>query len=365
MSNIVIVGNSNLKHISLISLYTKYFDEHNIPYDLIYIDRYNIEEVTSAVHQYRYVSQPMKCKFQKILTFLKFRRYAIEVINKNQYEVVICWQTTMFYIMADYLLRNYRNKYVVNIRDYIMEKNPIIRILLKPMVKNAAFITISSNGFREFLPKHEYVVVNSINEEIIENESIVKHKQKRKDEPIKIGFVGNCRFFEENYRLIDAFANDARFELWYCGTNSELLQKYADERGIMNVMTIPSFEREETMEIIRKFDIINSAFGQQTLSVKSLIPIRLYTAISECIPVMASKNTQLAREIEGAQIGVIIDEYRSAPDVLYQYMNNLDRARFEVNCHSYIKKARTENILFYESLANLIANIKISERGEL
>ena len=43
-SKICIIGTSNIKHISLISLYTKYFDQHGMAYDIIYLDRYGIEE---------------------------------------------------------------------------------------------------------------------------------------------------------------------------------------------------------------------------------------------------------------------------------------------------------------------------------
>ena len=49
-------------------------------------------------------------------------------------------------------------------------------------------MTISSDGFRSFLPKGEYIKVNSVNEDLLEN---LKGRPQNSGKPIKIGFVGN------------------------------------------------------------------------------------------------------------------------------------------------------------------------------
>ena len=75
MSKICIIGASNIKHISLISLYTNYFDQRQVPYDIIYMDRYGIEETTSAQNQSCYKSGPLSGKLGKIRAFIGFRRF--------------------------------------------------------------------------------------------------------------------------------------------------------------------------------------------------------------------------------------------------------------------------------------------------
>lgn len=92
------------------------------------------------------------------------------------------------------------------------------------MVEKSALTTISSEGFFEFLPQGRYTRVNSINEEVLH----FKRNQKLNQDgaKIKIGFVGNCRFFNENQRLIDTLRDDDRYEMWYCGTNSDIFKKY-------------------------------------------------------------------------------------------------------------------------------------------
>lgn len=75
-SRICIVGTANLKHISLISVYTRYFDSEGIPYDIIYWDRYGIEEVTTAHSVYKYYERGKESSLRRFLSFVKFRQYA-------------------------------------------------------------------------------------------------------------------------------------------------------------------------------------------------------------------------------------------------------------------------------------------------
>lgn len=347
MSKICIIGNSNIKHISLISLYTKFFDDNKIPYDLIYIDRYSEKESTTAQNCYVFRSGMLNNKIKKIYMFYKFRRFVVRALKKNQYDFIIVWQATTAYVISDYLCKYYKNRFSVNIRDYIMENKPIIRFVLKKLLKKAAFITISSKGFLRFLPKHDYILVHSINERLLNNYKPSSHS---KNDLIKIGFVGNCRFFDECYKLIDAIGNDKRFEIWFCGTNSEVLSKYADKNRIKNVYTIEAFEPNETLEIMKRFDLINCAFGNNYLSVKTLVPIRLYTSIEMRKPVLVSGDTYLAELVESSNLGYVISGYNGLGDKLYSYLKELDYQSFYQSCESFIKQAREDNRLFYSCL---------------
>ena len=85
-AKICIVGTSNLKHISLISLYTRYFDSEKIPYDIIYWDRYGIEESTTAQTVYKFYAKGKESNLSRIQSFVKFRRYVKKIIKQNNYK---------------------------------------------------------------------------------------------------------------------------------------------------------------------------------------------------------------------------------------------------------------------------------------
>lgn len=349
-SKICIIGTNNLKHISLISLYTNYFDSNNIPYDIIYLDRYGIEENCTAANVYRLVAKGSKGKLSKLFMFWKFREFAIKKIQEKKYDYIITWQTTGAYIFFDYLLRKFKAKYVINVRDYVDENNKLISGMLNRLIKNSVFTTISSEGFKSFLPKHDYVKVNSINEEILHG--IEGCPQNIRD-VIKIGFAGNCRYFRESFKLIDALGNDPRFELWYCGTNSETLADYARNKGIGNVKTMPGFAPSDTVKIMADFDIVNSAFGNDAMDNSTLMPIRLYTALAIHRPMLVNENTQLSKEVYSHKIGFVISSYNGLADNLYHYYKGLDFDVFTKDAANYIETARKENELFYEAVSRI------------
>ena len=349
-SKICIIGTSNIKHISLISLYTKYFDQNSRYYDIIYLDRYGIEEKTNANQVYRYSDVNSAGLLGKLKMFWRFRRYVKDILKKNDYAYVITWQTTGAYLFADILLRRYKNRFVINVRDYVIENNIVFRTILKKLVKKSYFTTISSDGFRLFLPKAEYIKVNSVNEEILEN---IFGRPLVKQGPIKIGFAGNCRYFRESYKLIDALANDNRFELWYCGTNSKVLEDYASKRMINNVRTMPTFDPKDTIDIMSDFNIVNSAFGNDAMDNSTLMPIRLYTAIAIHRPILVNSNTQLAKEVTKGNIGYVIEDYSTLADDLYSYYLSLEPEYFSNACEKYLKTARDENELFYSVVSRM------------
>lgn len=348
-SEICIVGTSNLKHISLISLYTRYFDEAGIPYDIIYWDRYGIDEVSTAQSVYKFYAEGQNAGLSRLLSFLRFRQYAIKRIKQGKYKYVITWQTTGAYLFFDFLLRSFKNRYVVNVRDYVAENKFPFNKLIKALVKNAAFSTISSDGFRTFLPAAEYVKVNSLNEDILAN---ITGMPQNHNQAIKIGFAGNCRYLNESYRLIDALGNDDRFELWYCGTNSEKLSVYAEQKGVKNLYVKPAFDASETVTIMSEFDFVNSAFGNDAMDNSTLMPIRLYTALAIHRPMLVNDKTQLGREVEANGLGYVISNYEGLGDSLSEYNNNLDVAGFEKRCDQYLEKAREENQEFYACIKN-------------
>lgn len=349
-SKICIIGTSNIKHISLISLYTRYFDKEGISYDIIYLDRYCIDEKTNANHVYRYSQLTPSGRLGKLKMFWRFRRYVKNILTKNDYAYVITWQTTGAYLFADILLRWYKNRFVINIRDYVIENNIVFRAILKKLVKKSYFTTISSDGFRSFLPKAEYIKVNSVNEDLLEN---MYGRPLVKEGAIKIGFAGNCRYFRESFKLIDALANDNRFELWYCGTNSDVLEDYALKRMINNVRTMPTFDPKDTIDIMSDFNIVNSAFGSDAMDNSTLMPIRLYTAIAIHRPILVNSNTQLAKEVTKGHIGYVIEDYATLADDLYSYYLALETESFSRACEEYLRTARKENELFYSVVSRM------------
>lgn len=348
-SRVCIIGPANLKHISLLSLYTEVFQREGITYDIIYIDIYGIDESIGAVNHYK---MTYKDEYDKnpssVKKFLAFRKYVKSVLSKNKYDFIVTWQATSAYILFDYLLLHYKKRYCLNIRDYIMENNIVARTILKILLKKCTFTAISSEGFLTFLPKYSYVKVNSINEQVLSG--IKPVTTKNGSVPLKIGFVGNFRYMKDSSLLVDALKNDPRYELWFCGTNSEKIGVYASDNNINNVKVIGAFPVADTISIMSKFDIINSAFGNDAYDNSTLMPIRLYTAIALGKPVLANSGTQLSKEVTSKRLGFAVESYDSLGEDLMNYYTNLDQQSFIKYSTIYLEKCRQENKIFEEVL---------------
>ncbi|MGY0837553.1 hypothetical protein ACW66K_09095 [Aerococcus urinaeequi] len=359
-SKICIVSTANVKHMTLISLYTDILRANNIEFDIVYLDRYDIDENVRANKVYKLYRNitPKTAKKKKLKYFIDFRKFAKNILKDNNYDLIIVWNTLTSLLLGDILLKN-KKKYILNIRDYYFEDNFIIYYLHKQLIRNSIFTTISSKGFLDFLPKEKYIFVNSLNEEIINLSGEQNYTFERKDGPINIGFLGNVRFYDVQKKIINLLGNDDRFKLWYCGTNSEPLEEYVFERNIKNCEFTGEFSPSETEFYLNKFDIINNIFGSEDISVKTLTPIRLYYSTNYKIPILVNKNTHLGNLVEKFNLGLSLDENQlNFADELYKYFINIKSDEYIKATQKFNKLVINENNLFKNKFNSVVINLK-------
>lgn len=344
-SPICILLTSNLKHSTLISHYTSVLNSKKIDYDIIFFDRYGIEEESEGKNVYKYteVIDSNKGKSSKLPTFLRFRKYAIDILKKNNYQIVITWNTFTVFLFYTYLKRN-KIPYIHNIRDYFNENNILIKSFQNKVSKNSVLNTISSEGFLDFLPNQKYLMVHSLNKDV---DLRPDYTNKVKTGPIKIGFVGNVRFLEEQKRLIQLFKNDDRFLLYFCGTNAEKLEPFIVKNRISNVELRGAFKPSETKNIINEMTLINNIFGNQSQSVKTLTSIRLYHSTFLYKPILVNEDTFMSDIVEKNGLGFSLDlKDSSVKDQVYQWYNSLNYQEYKEKCNIFNGNIEKDNLNF-------------------
>lgn len=344
MKKICILSAVNIKHMTMISFYTEKLKRDNIDFDIIYMDKYGIEEEFPSKNKYVFenIINPKSTKLKKIIKYLKFRKFAINILENNQYDFIIVWNDLAIFMFADYLSKKYKRKYSLNIRDYLGEKNKLIYNRFKKVIDKSAFTTISSEGFKSFLPPHNYLMMHSYNSEILKE--VTPKKKFQTDEPIKITFIGNVRFFEINKKLLDYFKNDMRFKLQFYGTNASVLEDYAKENGILNVEFHDSFQVKETPTFIERTDLVNNIYGNKSMSLDYAVSIKLYYGIYTRTPILVVPNTYMAKIIEKYKIGYVIENIDlDLPDKLFHWYNNLNFKEFDDSCKNLINEIKQNN----------------------
>lgn len=349
MKKICILSAVNIRHMTLISLYTDFLTKNNIEFDIIYMDKYGEKEEFPAknIFAYKNVIKRNLPKIIKIIKYFKFKNYAISKLKENKYDFIIVWNDIAIFIFADYLTKHWKGKYCLNIRDYLYQKKiKWIYNRFRKTIKNSAFTTISSTGFKFFLPEHDYIQIHSL------NMSVLKDLQPRtsfreKNKPIRIGFIGYVRFFETNKKLLDIFKNDNRFELHYYGTNANILKKYAEENNIYNTAFHDTFPTSETSKYLEKIDIINNLYGNGNIALDYALSIKLYHAIFTRIPILVCPNTFMEEIANEYQIGFTFHRYDdSIKEELYKWYSCLNYETFKLNCNKFLCKVFEDNEQF-------------------
>lgn len=356
---VCILSAVNIKHMSLITLYTEVLKKQGIEYDIIYMDKYDEDEYFECAHKYRYVnvidqSLPRPIKAAK---YMKFVGYAKKILNREKYDFVIVWNDLAIFMFAGYLPRKYKGKYCLNVRDNMKYDKKLFQRRYQKEFANAAFCTTSSLGYLDFLPKDiDYVPIHSFN--LTALEGMQRHTGLRQEgEPIRIGFIGYVRYFDRNKKLLKTFANDPRFELHYYGKKADVLREFAEAEGIHNTAFHDSFPVEQTKDFMEKIDVINNLYGNGTLNVRKAISIKYFHALYAKVPILVCPNTYVGQIAKEAGIGFEVDDDHidaKMKDELYDWYRSLDFGQIEKNCEARLQQATEENARFEQLLLSYL-----------
>lgn len=346
---ICILSAVNIRHMTLISLYTDRFKKAGIKYDIVYMDKYGEDEHFEAENKFVYknIIKQSQPKIVKALKYFRFRKYAIKKIEQNNYDFIIVWNDVAIFMFANYLAKKWKGKYCLNIRDYLFqEKMKWIYNRFDRVIKNSAFTTISSDGYKKFLPKHDYIHVHSLNMQVLEK---IKPRTslRENDKPIRIAFIGYVRYFQLNQKLMQVFKNDERFELHYYGTKADVLKEFANANNIKNTKFHDTFPVSETHKFLEEVDLINNLYGNNTPGLRYALSIKLYHGTYQRTPILFNKNTWGEKIVNQYGIGYVVNDISNdIKDDIFNWYTNLNFEEFSLGCENFLTKIETDNLKF-------------------
>lgn len=357
---VAIISIVNIKHMTLISLFTDILEKKGIKYDLIYIDKYHINEKNNADNTFKYEIDISKSdsKIKKIVKYFGFRGFVKKVIKNQNYDLVIIWKSETGYLLFNFLKRYFKYKYIYNIRDYAGENNPIIKIIQRKLVRNSRMTTISSKRFLNFLPKGEYKFVNSINPKFMA--SLEVKNSIKKNGPINICFIGYVRFLDNDKKLLMALKNDKRFVVQYFGAGAALLEKFSYNNNISNVSFIDSFDSTETVNLLQGADIINNLYGNHNTALDTAVSIKYYYSLLLKIPIMVWENTYMEEITQNIGNSFVFNgDYENLGDRLYSWYEKIDWNLFNNKLNQAVLTINHENIEFKKSINEILDGSKV------
>lgn len=310
--------------------YERLMGQNAEPFDLIYWNRSGITEESKASNVYVFskLDNSNDGNPSKVLSFLRFNQFIKKTVKTNGYSKLVFLGSFAANGLPiwRFLKRHFQGSYWYDIRDYTYEWFlPFYKRLCK-VIENSAGVAISSPGYKSFLPKHKYVIAHNIDYPNIYIRVNRPQSSVKRSEPIRISFIGNVRYFDQNKKLIDAFSSDNRFILQYFGTGSEKLDSYAKDQGIRNVLCEGRFPPEETNSLYEKTDIINNVYGSDNIAKRTALSNKLYYALANKVPILVSQNTYMQEVLEGTGLSYVVadDETNSTnlSNSIYTWFDN-------------------------------------------
>ena len=339
----------------------KYYEEccinNNINYDLFLWDRDNNKPLEQIENKYIFHH---KCvfgggKLQKIYPMYQYQKHLRNIIKKNKYTHLVIINTLASVMISDLLLNSYKNKYIMDIRDYTYEKLIIYKMLVDRLIDYSFFSTISSKGFYRFINKNNKIMVNHNISNVLNVENLVALDSKKNN---IIGFVGSIRYKKENIALINSLKDSSHYKLKYVGpfVSDCNLKDFCLANNIKNVDFMGSFNNDDKPKIYKDIDIINSIYGQGSLEVTTAIPNRYYDALIYKKPIIASKGTYLGELVENNNLGIVVDVFNDdIKKLLDKYIVDFDSNMFMECCNKELQNVVEEQKCFIKSI-NIFLN---------
>lgn len=355
---VCIVAFAERNIIPYIENYENILKEYGIEYDCIFWDRYSDLPIEKKGNEYtiHIKCMPGANKLGKIIPMYKYKKIVESIINQHNYTHLIILTTLPGVLISKVLLNKYRDKYILDIRDYTYEKYNFYKNIVDRLVEESYFTAISSKGFLKFLKDSRKIIpCHNIGERFKEERVNENFKNKNK---VTIGFVGCVRYYKEDCKLIEALANNNKYELLYIGKQNVdfNLNEFCEKAKITNVIIKGEFKNIDKPNIYKEIDIVNSFYGNDSLEVTTLLPNRLYDGLLFKKPILASKGTYLGDLVAKNNIGCVLDpdNMDNADDVLNCFMEQFDCIEFEHKAKELLIEINYEQERFYRKIIDFV-----------
>lgn len=303
-------------------------------YDIIYFDRYlNQKKEKENELIFSKYCPTGGSKLHKLSSIVEYARYIKKYVNNKNYKSTIVLTTVPGIILNRVLRHSFKGRYILDIRDYTYESIKLYSKIEESLIKNSYATVLSSQGFKHFLPEFSrYIITHNISTDYTSQKKKVKLSKEGK---LSIGFVGSIRYFEENKKLIQNFANDEKYILNYYGTttNNCDLEGFVSENSIENVSFYGAFNNNDKPKIYDNICVINSIYGVKGLETTTAVPNRFYDAAIYGCPIIVSKGTYLQKLVEKYNLGFAVDIHTDdVKKMLNDYIQTFDEDTFERGC---------------------------------
>lgn len=359
---ILIIGFTKLAYMPYMNFYLEALQDSDAEIHILCWNRDEEPDITPSnksiiIHEFKKNQPDEIAKITKIRSFLRYRKYTLSIINAIQFDKIIILHTLPAVLINDIILKKYRNKFILDYRDYTYEGFAPFRRIIEKLTEASYATFVSSDSFREVLPGLEkvYTTHNLLIDSL--NHRDIRSSQKRNHHPIRLSFWGFIRHESINKQIIKQLGNDDRFELHYYGREQQTavnLKEYVSQNNIKNVFFHGVYQPEERYDFASQTDIIHNIY-ENDAGTKRAMGNKYYDGIVFRIPQICNPGSYMGERVIKENTGTIIDPYdEQFSDTLFNYYQAINWGSLNEMCDMATSKVCDEYYKSMEIIKGLI-----------
>lgn len=327
--------------------YERMLNEKNIDYKVIFWNRTGTKNYNLDCKENEIIHICRANTLLKIIDFVLWKNKIINKLKKEKYDFLIILSTYPAVLLSSYIFKNYKLRYIFDIRDYSMEKNCLFGYLVSKLIDNSKFTAISSKGFMRWLaPSRKIIINHNITYYMNNYEKKINLKKNKK---INFAFVGNIRLDKQTEKVLLNLKNSSTYVSGFIGRilpTCNIIQ-LCKENNIKNVYFYGQFSSDEKPDIYRDVDLINSIYANDDKNIRladsTPLPNRLYDAAVFKCPIVASKGTYLADLIEEYNLGFSVNGFdKDIEKQFNEFIESFDEKKFRDGCDRFLQNVLHE-----------------------
>ena len=341
--SVCLIAGSPLSVAPYVKRYMNLLSNKGIKYDVICKDSADHARDNSS-NCYVFYYKAVKGPLGKVLRFDAYRRFIKSILKKNKYRKVVVF-TAESAILTCQILKGMRGntEYVIDLRDYsVFLDIPFLNSIFHNALHNAEFVVLSSQGFKKWLPEDiTYFIMQNIPVYSTPVEDICP----KFGQTVCIGYLGGIGYLKSNIAIVQGLRYSSKFSLLYAGTYPDgyNIKTFCEENKIENVVFYGKYDEAEKKTLYKKVNLINAVYANDSLTVTTALPNKLYDAAFYKIPIMVCSGTYLAEIVKKYSLGFDIDPQkdnieRKIEDYIYYFDANM----FISGCDCLIKDSYNE-----------------------
>lgn len=252
-------------------------------------------------------SSPLGHLWTKARNLLGYRRFVRRLIRKWEPEVVIAshWDTLVTVPRLD----KHRQKQIYENLDIPTGRlRPIFCFMEGLALKHTDLIIHASRFFKKLYPQ-------PVPQIVLENKPSFPMPVRTAysvSRPLRVAYIGNVRYKEILFNLIDAVRGNDRLHLTFHGDGVEYEAVRTYSRGIPNVEMTGAYDYGEIARVYEGVDVIWAVYPSRDFNVKYAISNKFFESVHLGIPAIFAQDTLLGSHVKENGTGLVVNPYDTA-----------------------------------------------------